>query len=377
MASPELYSQENSRDNERTQANGRLRVLSDLSFTGSSVLLRADLDVLPLEQDGPGARLTSIRASLDYILAHGAQRVILLGHIGRPDGIVDPSVSTYHLIDPLQEVLGREVAFAPDFTHVLDGQVILFENLRFWSGETSRAVEEREEFIEELEQMGDIFVNDAFGTCHREHASIVGLPQVLLSAAGRQIEKEVGAFEELFARPKEGFVTIIGGAKIKDKLPLINRLAPYSEYILVGGLLPKEVDPGRYELSVEGREIIVLPDNAIVADLRENTLDISEDSAHHFESIIKRLQTTTVFWNGPMGKFENEEAAYGTNVIADATAYITRVNDAFTFVGGGETEKCVRRRKLSSLLTHVSNGGGASLEYAIKKSLPGIDALRD
>lgn len=234
----------------------KLRTIHELDLKGKSVLLRADLDVLPVIPNNPDTRLTSIKKSIDYIFDRGAEKIVIIGHAGRPK-TRDAALSTKQLIKPLQNILGRDISFSQDFDHTPNGKVIIFENVRFWSGETeSPESNERTAFAKSLAEMGHVFINDAFGNCHRNHSSMVDIATILPSAIGLQIEKEMTIFEKMFQRPKEGFVAIIGGAKIETKLPVINKLVPLAEYVLVGGILPNEIK----------QKGLIFPSNVIIAN---------------------------------------------------------------------------------------------------------------
>ncbi len=342
----------------------KLRTLSEMDIAGKSVLLRVDLDVLPLVPGNPDSRLTSVKESVNHLCNRGARKIIILGHIGRPKE-KDARLSTKLLISSLRSILDRNIAFAQDFDKVPEEKVVVFENVRFWPEETEKSKSSaREEFAKSLACMGDVYINDAFGTCHRNNVSMVDVAMLLPSAAGLHVEREVGVFEQVFQRPKKGFVAIIGGTKIETKLPLINKLAKIAEYVLVGGILPKEIQRNRLQF----------PNNVIVANLKSDLSDIDNDSANNFIQIIRRAKT--IVWNGPIGVFEKKESSSGTDNVAYAIVTATKTKGAFSVAGGGETEKYLRREKLLAGFTHVSNGGGASLEFLSGKALIALEQLR-
>mgnify|MGYP001608262200 CR=1 FL=1 len=342
----------------------KLRTLSEVNVAGKSVLLRADLDVLPLAHGNLDNRLTSVKESVNHLCDRGAKRIVILGHIGRPKE-KDARLSTKLLISSLRSILDKNIAFAQDFDRVPEGKIVVFENVRFWPEETEKSESSaRAAFAKSLACMGDVYVNDAFGTCHRNNASMVDVPTLLPSVAGLHVEREIAVFEQVFKRPKKGFVAIIGGVKIETKLPLINKLAIIAEYVLVGGILPKEIQ----------RDRLQFPNNVIVANLKSDLSDIDKDSADNFVRIIKRAKT--IVWNGPMGVFEKKESSTGTDAVAYTIATTTKTNCAFSVAGGGETEKYLRRKKLLADFTHVSNGGGASLEFLSGNRLLALEQLR-
>lgn len=342
----------------------KLRTLSGMDVVGKSVLLRVDLDVLPLVPGNLDTRLTSIKESVNQLCNRGAKKIIILGHIGRPKE-KDPRLSTKLLVSSLRSILDINIAFAEDFDKVPEEKVVVFENVRFWPEETeSSGNSARETFAKAIACMGDIYINDAFGTCHRNNVSMIDVPTLLPSAAGLHVEKEIAVFEQVFKRPKKGFIAIIGGAKIETKLPLINKLATIAECVLVGGILPKEIQ----------RDRLQFPNNVIVANLKSDLLDIDADSADNFVQIIKKAKT--IVWNGPMGVFEKKESSIGTDAVAYAIVTTTKTKGAFSVVGGGDTEKYLRRKKLLADFTHVSNGGGASLEFLSGNRLIALEQLR-
>lgn len=342
----------------------KLRTLSEVNVAGKSVLLRADLDVLPLVPGNPDTRLTSVKESVNHLCDRGAKKIIILGHIGRPKK-KDARLSTKLLVSSLRNILDRNIAFAEDFDKVPEEKVVVFENVRFWPEEIERSESRaREAFAKSLAFMGDVYINDAFGTCHRNNVSMVDVPTLLPSAAGLHVEREIAVFEQVFKRSKKGFVAIIGGVKIETKLPLINKLATIAEYVLVGGSLPKEIQ----------RDRLQFPSNVIVANLKSDLSDIDDHSADNFVRIIKRAKT--IIWNGPMGVFEKKESSTGTDTVAYAIVATTKTKGAFSVAGGGETEKYLRRKKLLADFTHVSNGGGASLEFLSGNRLIALEHLR-
>ena len=361
-----------------------MRVISDIDISQKRVFVRADLDV-PIETTKDerltsnaeiATRLTNLKPTVDYLLGHGASQIVIAGHIDRPTGS-DPAFSTKQLIKPLEKILGREILFVPDlFSHSRhsirssasydresdshfrenDSGLILLENLRFWPGET----ENNQEFAKQLANLADIYINEAFGNCHRNHASVVALPALLPHAAGIHLAKEVEVLSALLKNPKKPFVAIVGGAKIETKLPLVEHLSKIADFVLVGGELPKAIE--NLKLKIENLEHI------IIGRLTEDGKDISEESIKQFTDVIANAKT--VVWNGPLGLFEQ---GYDKGSIAVARAIIE--SPAYEVVGGGETVEFLVKNNLLSRFSFVSSGGGAMLEFLSGKTLSALKAL--
>lgn len=334
-----------------------LRILGDLDFSKQPVvILRADLDVDP----GPtlGARLSAIRLSIDYVLRRGAERVVIIGHRGRPEGKKVPELSTELLVDPLQKALDREIAFAPDFNQVPDGQVVLFENVRFWKGEENGDVQ----FAQTLAGLGNVCVSDAFGTFHRPHASITLLPKLLPSACGIQAEKEYTALSKVLQKPEHPFVLIVGGAKIKDKLAMIRHLitTEIADEVLIGGLLPTEIGPD---------DELRSNDHVQIATLTLDGHDIDPATIGRFGEVIR--SAGMVLWNGDMG-FVEGGSIRGTDGIIQAI----RGSSAYSIIGGGDTTQYIYNQGSQRFFGHISTGGGAMLEFLTGQKLPGFAVLR-
>ncbi|MEV5708680.1 phosphoglycerate kinase [Actinoallomurus sp. NPDC052274] len=385
---------------------------------GKRVLVRSDLNV-PL-QDGVIGDDGRIRASVPTInkLADKGARVIVCAHLGRPKGQVKPEFSLAPVAERLGELLGREVRFATDTVGdsaratvdaLQDGEVALLENLRFAAGETSKDDAERGEFADRLAALAELYVGDGFGAVHRKHASVYDVPQRLPHAAGGLIAAEVDVLHRLTGDPARPYVVVLGGAKVSDKLGVIANLLGKVDRLIIGGgmaytfLKAQGHEVGRSLLQedqldqVRGfieeaakRDVdLVLPVDvlaatefapdaeheavdatAIPAD-REG-LDIGPRTRELFAS--KLADAATVFWNGPMGVFEFDAFAGGTRAVAEALI----ASDAFTVVGGGDSAAAVRKLGLpEDGFSHISTGGGASLEYLEGKTLPGLSVLED
>jgi phosphoglycerate kinase len=399
-----------------------LRTLESLgSLAGKRVIVRCDLNV-PLK-DGAITDDGRVRASLGTLttLIEEGARVVVISHLGRPDGQVKPEFSLAPVAQRLSELLGASVGFAPETVgdetaaavHALtDGQIIVLENLRFQAAETSKSDDERKAFAEELAALGEAFVSDGFGVVHRKQASVYDLPQLLPSAAGSLISAELDVLERLTEKPERPYTVVLGGSKVSDKLGVIEHLLPRVDNLLIGGgmlftflaaqghpvgkslLESDQLDRVRgYLRDAESRGIrLVLPTDVVVAesfsaDARHETvaasaiestsfgadgigLDIGPDTAKAFAEII--ASSKTVFWNGPMGVFEFEAFAAGTRVVAQA---LTQV-DGLGVVGGGDSASAVRALGFrDDQFGHISTGGGASLEFLEGKKLPGLEVL--
>jgi len=400
-----------------------MRTLADLpNLKSKTVIVRCDLNV-PLD----GSRITDdgrVIASLPtlkYLIGEGA-KVIVISHLGRPDGEVVAKYSLEPVAVRLGELLGTDVSFASDtvgsnaksaVANLQDGQVLVLENLRFNPGETAKDSAERSAFASEIAAFGDFFVSDGFGVVHRKQASVYELPGLLPSAAGLLIEAELKVLERLTKNPERPYVVVLGGSKVSDKLGVIDHLLPHVNQLLVGGgmvftflaalgykvgsslLEVDQIDRVKgylkraEELGIE----VVLPTDIVVAskfgadaevkvtgsDLIEGTpfgasglgLDIGPASALHFAEVIRNAKT--VFWNGPMGVFEIDKFANGTKQVASA---LTEV-DGLSVVGGGDSAAAVRILGFADdQFSHISTGGGASLEYLEGKEMPGLEVLK-
>lgn len=370
--------------------------LEDLDLAGKRVLVRADLNV-PLD-DGritDDFRIKAFLPTLERILEAGG-RAIVCSHLGRPKG-PDPKYTLAPVAAVMSEALAGDVPLVSDYGKVPDVRVSLLENLRFDPGETSNDPA----FVERLVSLADAYVNDAFGSCHRAHASIVGPPAKLPSAAGLLLMKEVENLSRLIGEPERPYVVVLGGNKVKDKIGVVKNLAQKADTILIGGgmcftfLLAKGISVGTSILDpesfIEVAEIVwdldpsSLPWDFVVADGPDATeawdivgenipsgmmgLDIGPRTANAWAQQI--LGARTVFWCGPMGVFEKEAFAHGTKLVAVAVADCP----GYTVTGGGDTAAALASFGLRGKVDFESTGGGASLEFLEGKKLPGIEAL--
>jgi phosphoglycerate kinase len=400
-----------------------MRTLADLpDLKSKRVIVRCDLNV-PLD----GSRITDdgrIIASLPtlkYLLGLGA-KVIVISHLGRPDGSPVSKYSLEPVAKRLGELLGTSVSFSSTtvgseatnkVANLGDGQVLVLENLRFNAGETSKDDASRLQFAQELASLGDFFVSDGFGVVHRKQASVYELPGLLPSSSGFLIQKELEVLTRLTETPERPYAVVLGGSKVSDKLGVIDHLLPHVNQLLVGGgmvftflaalghkvgsslLEVDQIETVRgylkraEELGVE----VVLPTDIVVAskfdadaevaitkasEIEETPfgssglgLDIGPESAQAFADVIRSAKT--VFWNGPMGVFEIEAFANGTKQVAQALSEV----DGLSVVGGGDSAAAVRILGFEdSAFSHISTGGGASLEFLEGKTMPGLEVLK-
>ncbi|MGI9017050.1 MAG: phosphoglycerate kinase [Euzebya sp.] len=387
--------------------------LDQLDASGRTVLVRADLNV-PLEhgQISDDLRIVSSLPTVTRLREAGA-RVVLMSHLGRPDGQVVDGLRLEPVADRLSVLLETDVRYARDvigsqarstIADLDEGEVALLENLRFDPGETANAPG----FAAALASLGEVFVNDAFGASHRAHASIVSIaPLVGQRAAGLLLQSELTALSQLIDTPDHPFVAILGGSKVSDKIDVIQSLLPHVDHLLIGGAMcftflqaaGAEVGDSRIEhdhiatvtgLMDQARQhnvTIHLPSDIVAADdftrdAHHRTvsadaigsgwmgLDIGPGTTAEYAEVI--ADASTVLWNGPMGVFEWPAFAAGTKGVAQAMADC----DGFTVIGGGDSAAAVRQFGLADQISHVSTGGGASLEFLEGKDLPGVAALR-
>ena len=392
--------------------------LRDLSLKNKKVLMRVDFNV-PMDdknQIADPTRIVSTLSSIKYILSQGAS-LVLMSHLGRPKDKRVPELTLKPCAEKLAQLLGQDVLLAPDcigpetkkmVDELHPGQVLLLENLRFHPAEEHP--EEDEDFVKQLSSFGDIFVNDAFGTAHRAHASTAAIAKYFKgrSAAGFLMEKEIKFLGDALQNPKRPFYAILGGSKISSKCGVIEALMNKADAIFIGGgmtytfLKAQGIEVGNsiheddfldkarelLSLSGKGRGRIVLPTDIVVADrvaigAQMHTVKCVEGIPNGYEGVdigpdtveayaVELRKAATLFWNGPVGVFEIPAFAKGTNAIAHIIAQLSAV----TIVGGGDSIAAINAAGVSDKITHLSTGGGASLEYIEFGTLPGIDALK-
>ena len=392
------------------------KTVNDIDVKGKRVLVRCDFNVPVIDgKITDDNRITAALPTIKKLVSDGG-KVILCSHMGKPKGEVKKELSLAPVAKRLSELLGKEVVFAADenvvgenakkaVAEMKDGDVILLENTRFRKEETKN----EDNFSQELASLADIFVNDAFGTSHRAHCSTVGVTKYIpVSAVGYLMEKEIEYLGNAVNNPVRPFAAILGGAKVADKINVINNLLEKVDILIIGGgmaytfikaqgysvgnsLLDAERIDYAKEMMAKAKEKgvkLLLPvDTVIVKEFKNDTefktvpvseipdgwegVDIGEKTRELFADALKNAKT--VVWNGPMGVFEFENFAKGTNAVAKALADL----DATTIIGGGDSAAAVNQLGYGDKMSHISTGGGASLEFLEGKELPGVAAVND
>jgi len=389
------------------------KTVTDIHINGKKVLMRADFNV-PLDANRnitDDSRITAALPTIKHIVDNGA-RLILMSHLGRPKGEYKQEFSLAPVADRLSTLLAKDVKKMDDcigedvedaVNQMGQGDVILLENLRFHKEETKNDPD----FAKKISSLGEVFVEDAFGTCHRAHASTVGVTEHLPSVSGFLVNKEIEYFEKVTKDPERPFSLILGGAKVADKIPVIENMLDKIDFLLIGGAMAytflksrlKGIGASRveeemldmvqkiFELASLNKVGIFLPcDHVIAREMKETArrktvrehipdgwigLDIGPGTVKSYKEVLK--DSRTIVWNGPMGLFEMKPFSAGTRELAK---YIAKL-DATTVIGGGDTAAAVNQMGLARHMSHISTGGGASLEYLEGKELPGIAALEE
>ena len=391
------------------------KTVKDINVQGKRVIVRCDFNV-PMKEGviTDDIRIVSALPTVKYLMEQGA-KVILMSHMGRPEGEPNMKYTLKPVADRLTELLGQEVLFVSSpvvvdeavkaaAAQLEEGRVMLLENVRFRKEETKNGAD----FAKELASLADIFVNDAFGTAHRAHSSTAGVADYLPAVSGFLIEKEVEFLGNAVENPKRPFVAIMGGAKVGDKIPVIENLLKKVDTLIIGGgmsytfykaegleigtsILDKdslEIAPQLLKKAEEAGVKMLLPVDVVVADEFNNDaktaivdkdaipadmmgLDIGPKTVELYKAAIAEAET--IVWNGPMGVFEMENFAGGTRAVAEALAE----SKAVTVIGGGDSAAAVEQFGLADKMTHISTGGGASLEFLESKVLPGVAVLED
>jgi phosphoglycerate kinase len=387
----------------------------DIDMSGKRVLVRVDFNV-PLDGETitDDTRIRAAVPTLKYILEQKPRSLVLMSHLGRPKGEPNPKYSLKPIAPALAKLLGVAVAFAPDcvgeetakaVANLPEGGVMLLENTRYYAGETKNDLD----LAQQMAKYGDVYVNDAFGSAHRAHSSTEGVAQYLPAVAGLLMEKEIDYLATALEAPKRPFVAILGGAKVSDKIAVIEALLGKVDILLIGGgmantffkaqgyamgtsLVEDEALKTAKDLLSKGQGKLVLPVDAVVGDAFDNDAkqqvidvaagvpdgwgiyDIGPKTIEAFGKVLGDAKT--VVWNGPMGVFEMANFAKGTFAVAKMLAEQTK-NGAVTIIGGGDSAAAVKSSGLADQITHISTGGGASLEMLEGKALPGVVALKD
>ena len=399
------------------------QTIRDIDFSGKTAIVRCDFNV-PLDAEGQitdDTRIAGAMPTIRYLIKQGA-KVILMSHLGRPDGEPKPEFSLAPVAEDIADKLGCPVWFEgvsavineevrAKAASLLPGEVMLLENTRFRFEEDAKDLSVQAPFAEELASLADIFVNDAFGTAHRHHASTAGVAEYIPAVMGFLIEKELKYLGEALDNPKRPFVAILGGAKVSDKIPVIENLIKKADVLLIGGgmtytfLKALGYGVGKSLVDETGLALagslmeqaekagvkFLLPADVVcatefkneaitgvvpVAEITEEMmgLDIGPETVRAFINEI--ASAGTVFWNGPVGVFEMPNFAGGTRSVAEAMAQATD-SGAVTIIGGGDSAAAVVQYGYGERMSHVSTGGGASLEFIEGKPLPGVEALND
>jgi phosphoglycerate kinase len=376
-----------------------MRTLDDLDVEGKRVLVRVDFNV-PLESTRitDDSRIRGALPTLEELREKGAERLVLLAHLGRPKDR-EPEFSLAPAAERLSELLGADVELAPDLDDVPEGELVMVENVRYEPGETKNDGELAERYA----ALADVYVNDAFGAAHRAHASTEAVAHLLPSAAGRLLEREVATLTGILEDPRRPLVAVVGGAKVTDKIGVLDAFLERADCVLIGGAMcfpffaaqghgvgdskceAEGVEPARRALDAGGEKlqlpVDLLAGRAFSADTEVRELDgvdvpdgwmgldIGAGSSEAFAKVVR--EAGTVFWNGPMGAFELDPFAAGTRRIAEAIAECR----GMTVVGGGDSAAALAEFGLADRVDHLSTGGGASLELIEGKPLPGVEAL--
>lgn len=344
-----------------------IKKIQDADVQGKNVLLRVDFNVSLDENENviEAHKVRSAKESLEWLLENGARKVAMLTHFGRPEGKIKSEFSVKQIVDDVERILEKKVFFVDDCVGDTvkdkiengENQIVLLENVRFYSEEKENDVE----FAKKLADPFDVYVNDSFGVDHRAHASINAIVDLLPSFGGIWLQKEIENLEKVKDSQERPAVAIIGGAKIQTKLPLIKMFEEKYDYVLVGGRVAVEALDQKIEFS----DKVILP-----VDFTGGTLDIGPKTIELFREKIE--QAKTIVWNGPMGKFEEKPYDTGTRELVE---FVAENKDVFSLIGGGESVQALAESDYWDDISFVSTGGGAMLSFLIGEEMPGIEKL--
>ena len=391
------------------------KTVKDIDLKGKKVIVRCDFNV-PLDDNGnitDNRRIVGALDTIKYLLEQGS-KVILMSHLGRPKGEVKPEFSLKPVAEELSKLLGKEVKLASDIvgesakkltSEMAEGDVVLLENVRYDAREEKNDLE----LAKELASMADIYVNDAFGTAHRAHSSTAGIAEYLPAVSGFLMEKELNFLGTALENPERPFVAILGGAKVSDKIAVIDNLLEKVDSLIIGGAMANTFikamgyrvgkslcEDDKLGLAKElmekakskGVKLILPVDGKLGKEFSKDTetqtvnianvpedwsiYDVGPKTIELYRAELEKAKT--VVWNGPVGLFEFDQFAVGTNAVASILASL---DNATTIIGGGDSAAAVQKSGLASKMTHISTGGGASLEFLEGKKLPGVECLLD
>ena len=384
----------------------RIKLLKKIDVKDKRVLVRVDFDV-PMDEKGgiiDNSRILGCLPTLEYLIKQKA-KIILISHTGRPNGKKDKKLSLKPIAEELEKLLNKKILFSTEIfgakvkekiRKIKFGDILLLENIRFWKEEE----ENDQEFTKKIAGLGDVYINESFAVSHRKHASIVGVPQFLPSAAGFLLEKEIAELDKILKKPEKPLVAIIGGAKIETKIKIINKFLKIADKVLIGGALAntifasQDIAMGESKIDKESFEEVkkinlknpklFLPidlgiwdgTNAVYRDVGplqwfEKALDIGPKTIHLFNDII--LKSKTVVWNGPLGLTGQKPFDTASKELVEAIDK----SEAYAIVGGGDTNAFINEIGRKEVFDWMSTGGGAMLDYLSEGTLPGIEALRD
>ena len=390
------------------------KTIRDIDVAGKRVLVRVDYNV-PINADlkiVDDTRITATLPTINFLIEHGA-KIILCSHLGRPNGQIDPKMSLRPVLARLSKLLDKPVSFAEDLMDestkelvekMQDGDILMLENIRFYPGEEKND----EKLAKALADLADVFVLEAFGTAHRKHSSTYGVAKLVPAVCGFLVEEELKMFDKILNKPERPFVAILGGAKVADKLPVVENLIDKVDTILIGGGMAYTfikaiggtignsiIDNTKVELAgklldkakEKGVKVILPIDNVGARDFSEESetklfnsgffaddfqgMDIGPKTIRAFKKVIKKART--IVWNGPVGVYEYEKFKRGTNKIAK---YVAK-SKAVSVIGGGDSVAALQSLGMAKKVTHISTGGGATLTLLQGKSLPCIDAIEE